>query len=340
MDMESCQSFDKTDYSNDYFRNFEDHGEDHLLLDMDSYASSHGNPNLPMKSAFGDNESQQELTDWLTTPVEHWTERMTKTWLSLAASYFNVQPSFEAEIQKKFTFAGKDLLAMRREHFLAIDSRYGEMIHNMLHNQFGDATANVVNVAGAHIYNQHSYPEHQQLLPIARPQEINNNNNSNNNFNKLDDDKEALIVQASDVESDNSLEASEHRKRPPGRPKILKSGIKKKQTKSQGKLWEFIRDLLRNKKTCPSLICWEDYSEAKFRFVRSDEVAKLWGSRKGNHKMTYEKLSRAMRYYYKREIFLPVLGRRLVYKFGPKATGWQVDNPNFRRSLGMSEQDE
>ena len=67
---------------------------------------------------------------------------------------------------------------------------------------------------------------------------------------------------------------------------------------SQGKLWEFIRDLLRNRETCPSLICWEDYAQAKFRFVRSDEVAKRWGSRKGNTKMTYEKLSRAMRYFY------------------------------------------
>lgn len=64
---------------------------------------------------------------------------------------------------------------------------------------------------------------------------------------------------------------------------------------NQGKLWEFIRDLLRNRETCPSLICWEDYSQAKFRFVKSDEVAKRWGSRKGNTKMTYEKLSRAMR---------------------------------------------
>jgi ETS factor family protein len=78
------------------------------------------------------------------------------------------------------------------------------------------------------------------------------------------------------------------------------------------------------------LICWEDYSQAKFRFVKSDEVAKRWGSRKGNTKMTYEKLSRAMRYYYKSKIFLPVLGRRLVYQFGPNAKGWQTDNPNFR----------
>ncbi|XP_031826786.1 ETS homologous factor isoform X2 [Nomia melanderi] len=125
--------------------------------------------------------------------------------------------------------------------------------------------------------------------------------------------------------SDNSIEVSI--KRPPGRPRVLKS---KKKPTSQGKLWEFIRDLLHNPKTCPSLICWEDYSQAKFRFVKSDDVAKLWGSRKGNKNMTYEKLSRAMRYYYKSKIFLPVLGRRLVYQFGPNAKGWQTENPNFR----------
>ncbi|XP_029668314.1 ETS-related transcription factor Elf-5-like isoform X4 [Formica exsecta] len=127
------------------------------------------------------------------------------------------------------------------------------------------------------------------------------------------------------AESDNSVEVAT--KRMPGRPRVLKT---KKNPVSQGKLWEFIRDLLRNRETCPSLICWEDYSQAKFRFVKSDEVAKRWGSRKGNTKMTYEKLSRAMRYYYKSKIFLPVLGRRLVYQFGPNAKGWQTDNPNFR----------
>ncbi|XP_017886922.1 ETS-related transcription factor Elf-5-like isoform X2 [Ceratina calcarata] len=132
----------------------------------------------------------------------------------------------------------------------------------------------------------------------------------------------------SDAESDsNSIDISTT-KRPPGRPRVSKKPIKK--APSQGKLWEFIRDLLLNNRTCPSLICWEDYSQAKFRFVKSDEVAKRWGSRKGNTNMTYEKLSRAMRYYYKSQIFLPVYGRRLVYQFGPNAKGWQTDNPNFR----------
>lgn len=62
-----------------------------------------------------------------------------------------------------------------------------------------------------------------------------------------------------------------------------------------GRLWEFIRDLLLNPLYNPSLICWENYEEGTFRFVHSDRVAKLWGSKKDNIDMNYEKLSRAMR---------------------------------------------
>ncbi|KAI1282038.1 ETS homologous factor [Halotydeus destructor] len=93
--------------------------------------------------------------------------------------------------------------------------------------------------------------------------------------------------------------------------------------KGNGKLWEFIRDLLLSPETNPSLIRWERREEGIFKFVQSDKVAKLWGQRKQNPRMTYEKLSRAMRYYYKSQVLLPVFGRRLVYKFGPNATGWR-----------------
>jgi hypothetical protein len=65
--------------------------------------------------------------------------------------------------------------------------------------------------------------------------------------------------------------------------------------KKTGRLWEFIRDLLLNRDYCPSLICWENHDEGVFRFVCSEKVAKLWGSLKENPRMTYEKLSRAMR---------------------------------------------
>ncbi|KAG8510806.1 ETS homologous factor [Galemys pyrenaicus] len=84
-------------------------------------------------------------------------------------------------------------------------------------------------------------------------------------------------------------------------------------------LWEFIRDILLNPDKNPGLIKWEDRSEGIFRFLKSEAVAQLWGKKKNNSSMTYEKLSRAMRYYYKREILERVDGRRLVYKFGKNA---------------------
>jgi len=88
-------------------------------------------------------------------------------------------------------------------------------------------------------------------------------------------------------------------------------------------LWEFIRDLLKSSHYNPDYIRWEDSSSGVFRIVHSEAVAKAWGKKKNNPRMTYEKLSRAMRYYYKRDILERVDGRRLVYKFGKKAYGWQ-----------------
>ncbi|XP_034444723.1 ETS homologous factor isoform X2 [Hippoglossus hippoglossus] len=88
-------------------------------------------------------------------------------------------------------------------------------------------------------------------------------------------------------------------------------------------LWEFIRDILLSPERNPGLIKWEDRTEGVFRFLKSEAVAQLWGKKKNNSSMTYEKLSRAMRYYYKREILERVDGRRLVYKFGRNARGWR-----------------
>lgn len=48
-------------------------------------------------------------------------------------------------------------------------------------------------------------------------------------------------------------------------------------------------------KTCPSLIKWENYKEGTFKFVKNTKVAELWGARKRNGNMNFEKFSRAMR---------------------------------------------
>ncbi|KAL4225508.1 mammary gland involution [Mactra antiquata] len=103
---------------------------------------------------------------------------------------------------------------------------------------------------------------------------------------------------------------------------------RRKKLKRGCKLWEFIRNLLLNHDYNPSWIKWEDRNEGTFKLVQSKAIAHKWGMKKGNVDMTYEKLSRAMRYYYKKQVFQPVLGKRLIYKFGPRATGWRDDEWN------------
>uniref|UniRef100_A0A3Q3WT57 Uncharacterized protein n=1 Tax=Mola mola TaxID=94237 RepID=A0A3Q3WT57_MOLML len=90
-------------------------------------------------------------------------------------------------------------------------------------------------------------------------------------------------------------------------------------------LWEFIRDILIYPEKNQGLMKWEDRREGVFKFLKSEAVAQMWGQKKKNSSMTYEKLSRAMRYYYKREILERVDGRRLVYKFGKNSSGWKIE---------------
>ena len=56
------------------------------------------------------------------------------------------------------------------------------------------------------------------------------------------------------------------------------------------------------------VVCWEGgYGE--FRVIEPDRLARLWGRRKNRPNMTYDKLTRALRYYYDRRIITKVSGR-------------------------------
>ncbi|XP_021027116.1 ETS-related transcription factor Elf-3 isoform X1 [Mus caroli] len=130
-----------------------------------------------------------------------------------------------------------------------------------------------------------------------------------------------------------------HGKRKRGRPRKLSKeywdcleGKKSKHAPRGTHLWEFIRDILIHPELNEGLMKWENRHEGVFKFLRSEAVAQLWGQKKKNSNMTYEKLSRAMRYYYKREILERVDGRRLVYKFGKNSSGWKEEEVGESRN--------
>lgn len=78
-------------------------------------------------------------------------------------------------------------------------------------------------------------------------------------------------------------------------------------------LWEFLHRILLEKQN--KYIEWKNQTKGVFRLIDHNGLAKLWGRQKNRKNMTYEKLSRALRYYYSKNILRKVPGQRLTYKF-------------------------
>ncbi|XP_069503519.1 ETS domain-containing protein Elk-1 isoform X2 [Ambystoma mexicanum] len=78
-------------------------------------------------------------------------------------------------------------------------------------------------------------------------------------------------------------------------------------------LWQFLLQLLEEQSN-EHLISWTS-NDGEFKLVDAEEVARLWGLRKNKTNMNYDKLSRALRYYYDKNIIKKVSGQKFVYKF-------------------------
>nr|XP_019566648.1 PREDICTED: ETS translocation variant 3-like protein [Rhinolophus sinicus] len=82
----------------------------------------------------------------------------------------------------------------------------------------------------------------------------------------------------------------------------------------QIQLWHFILELLQ-KEEFRHVIAWQQGEYGEFVIKDPDEVARLWGRRKCKPQMNYDKLSRALRYYYNKSILHKSKGKRFTYKF-------------------------
>ncbi|NXA25590.1 ETV3L protein, partial [Ibidorhyncha struthersii] len=82
----------------------------------------------------------------------------------------------------------------------------------------------------------------------------------------------------------------------------------------QIQLWHFILELLQ-KEEFRHVIAWQQGEYGEFVIKDPEEVARLWGRRKCKPQMNYDKLSRALRYYYNKRILHKTKGKRFTYKF-------------------------
>ncbi|NWW46328.1 ETV7 factor, partial [Pedionomus torquatus] len=79
-------------------------------------------------------------------------------------------------------------------------------------------------------------------------------------------------------------------------------------------LWDYVYQLLSDSHYEP-YIKWEDKEAKVFRIVNPNGLAQLWGNHKNRMNMTYEKMARALRHYYKLNIIRKEPGHKLLFRF-------------------------
>ncbi|XP_057713564.1 ETS domain-containing transcription factor ERF-like [Corythoichthys intestinalis] len=81
----------------------------------------------------------------------------------------------------------------------------------------------------------------------------------------------------------------------------------------QVQLWHFLLELLGSGGQGAAIGWGREWGEFVIR--DPERLARLWGERKGKPHMNYDKLSRALRYYYNKRILQKTKGKRFTYKF-------------------------
>ncbi|XP_019875638.2 ets DNA-binding protein pokkuri isoform X2 [Aethina tumida] len=81
-------------------------------------------------------------------------------------------------------------------------------------------------------------------------------------------------------------------------------------------LWDFLQQLLNDpSQRYTGYIAWKNRETGVFKIVDPAGLAKLWGIQKNHLSMNYDKMSRALRYYYRVNILRKVQGERHCYQF-------------------------
>ena len=100
-------------------------------------------------------------------------------------------------------------------------------------------------------------------------------------------------------------------------------------------LWQFLYALLSDPQH-KDLIEWtENVKEREFRLHEPEAVAIWWGDHKNKRNMSYDKLSRSLRYYYDKGIIRKINGQRYVYRFcvAPEVMYRHIGNSDCRPKL-------
>ncbi|XP_060569978.1 ETS homologous factor-like isoform X6 [Ruditapes philippinarum] len=284
------------------------------------------------------------LMSWTQKHPEHWSQNEILDWIYFVASTIDVDPTtIRGEGFQNIT--GPELCRMTLDDFQRRDPVNGKCFFDMFRSLHRDAffiepaDCDYTSSTSSMLHLQHEVKQEPKYNPCPYSNSESISDTSENTmdlYTRLHGRNDST---GSDVMSDDDYVPYPEptKKKPATKRKVSKPGEQQKpqnrgrkpgQISKGNHLWEFIRDLLKDPKSNPHLLRWEEQETGVFRFVQSEAVAQMWGRKKNNPGMTYEKLSRAMRFCRTAGYFaeVPKTGKfpkKLCFRFGEKAFGWK-----------------
>ncbi|XP_055516860.1 Friend leukemia integration 1 transcription factor isoform X2 [Leucoraja erinacea] len=212
-----------------------------------------------------------------------WSQEHVRQWLEWAIKEYGL---LEVDTGLFHNIDGKELCKMDKEDFLRLTSLYNAEVLLSHLNYLRESSSPLS-------YSTSSHSDQSPRLPAKEDPLYDTVRRSGwgNNINN--------VTKTSPGATQSVNKSAEQPRPQPGSGQI--------------QLWQFLLELLSDSSNA-SCITWEG-TNGEFKMTDPDEVARRWGERKSKPNMNYDKLSRALRYYYDKNIMTKVHGKRYAYKF-------------------------
>ncbi|XP_028837638.1 fli-1 proto-oncogene, ETS transcription factor-related sequence isoform X2 [Denticeps clupeoides] len=233
---------------------------------------------------------------------EVWTQDHVRQWVDWAIKEYGL---VDVDVSLFQTLDGKALCKMNKEDMMRLTSSYNtDILLSHLH------------------YLRQSSPTFYPTTPTNTQQQPRLQVKAENNFEEISRrnswSSSAMpgVPKGSPIEHQHSSRVTDPTSRIVTDPYQALGPISSRLANpgsGQIQLWQFLLELLSDSSNA-TIITWEG-TNGEFKMTDPDEVAKRWGERKSKPNMNYDKLSRALRYYYDKNIMTKVHGKRYAYKF-------------------------
>ncbi|XP_043937043.1 Friend leukemia integration 1 transcription factor isoform X1 [Protopterus annectens] len=230
-----------------------------------------------------------------------WTQEHVRQWLEWAIKEYGM---LDIDTMLFQNTDGKELCKMSKEDFLRITSIYNaEVLHSHLSYLRESSSSLTYNTPSHNEQSPRLITKDESAYDTVRRSGWGNNISS------------TVSKSSPVVPTQTANKSTEQHRSQPDPYQILGPTSSRLSNPGSGQiqLWQFLLELLSN--SCnASCITWEG-TNGEFKMTDPDEVARRWGERKSKPNMNYDKLSRALRYYYDKNIMTKVHGKRYAYKF-------------------------